>query len=304
MNCRRIFFVALTLLATIPACVIPSIAAPSTPLPTPTVDSAAIETMVALTVSAAIAQTEQSVPSPEPASIIVVTAQTTSTPAPIATPTYAPQATATPTPEAASLSQSLLTRLEDGSVLFADNRAGYQIQLPLGWLAVRLNEKEYLESFSLQEAANTHIQQALLGVQNEDPNSLRLFALDTQPAHIQNEFVSDIRFMLDAGKVISLNSNDGLQTIADKIPASATVFRFEVTSTRILTSASGLQFGVIEAGSSFTNSAGVEVPLYQKQVYFNTRGGIQSITLTTLAGLKPTLLPIFDAMLETIKPQS
>lgn len=304
MNCRRIFFVALTLLATIPACVIPSIAAPSTPLPTPTVDSAAIETMVALTVSAAIAQTEQSVPSPEPASIIVVTAQTTSTPAPIATPTYAPQATATPTPEAASLSQSLLTRLEDGSMLFADNRAGYQIQLPPGWLAVRLNEKEYLESFSLQEAANTHIQQALLGVQNEDPNSLRLFALDTQPAHIQNEFVSDIRFMLDAGKVISLNSNDGLQTIADKIPASATVFRFEVTSTRILASASGLQFGVIEAGSSFTNSAGVEVPLYQKQVYFNTRGGIQSITLTTLAGLKPTLLPIFDAMLETIKPQS
>jgi hypothetical protein len=304
MNCRRIFFVALTLLATIPACVIPSIAAPSTPLPTLTVDSAAIETMVALTVSAAIAQTEQSVPSPEPASIIVVTAQTTSTPAPIATPTYAPQATATPTPEAASLSQSLLTRLEDGSMLFADNRAGYQIQLPPGWLAVRLNEKEYLESFSLQEAANTHIQQALLGVQNEDPNSLRLFALDTQPAHIQNEFVSDIRFMLDAGKVISLNSNDGLQAIADKIPASATVFRFEVTSTRILTSVSGMQFGIIEAGSSFTNSAGVEVPLYQKQVYFNTRGGIQSITLTTLAGLKPALLPIFDAMLETIKPQS
>ena len=304
MTSKRTFFVALTLLMIIPACVIPGITAPSTPLPTLTVDAAAIENMVALTVSAAIAQTEQSVPTTRPASVVVVTVPTTATPTPSATPTYAPQATATPTPEAASPSQSSLTKLEDGSLSFVDNRAGYEIKLAPGWLAVRVNEKEYLEAFSLAEAANTHVQQALLGVQNEDPNILRLFALDTKPEHIQNEFVSDVRFVLDAGKVISLNSDADLQTIANKIPTSATVFRFEVTSIRILTSAAGIQFGVIEAESSFTNMTGMDVPLYQKQVYFNTRGGLQSITLTTLGDLKPTLLPIFDAMLDTIKLQS
>lgn len=304
MNSRRTFFVALTLLVTIPACVIPGITTPAAPLPTLTVDSSAIETMVALTVSAAIAQTEQSAPTPKPASVIVVTVPVTATLTPTVTPTYAPQATATSTPEMASPSQSSLTKLEDGSLSFVDNRAGYEVKLEPDWLAVRVNEKEYLEAFSLAEAANTHVQQALLGVQNEDPNALRLFALDTKPEHIQNEFLSDMRFVLDAGKVISLNSGEDLQAIADKVPASATAFRFEVISTRILTSANGIQFGVIEAESSFENIAGVDVPLYQKQVYFNARGGLQSITLTTLDNLKPVLLPIFDAMLDTIKLQS
>jgi len=301
MNSKRTLFVALILLATVPACVIPGLSAPAAPLPTLTADSAAIETMVALTVSAAIAQTEQAAPDPATAVVIVVTAPATSTPQPTASPTYAPEATATPTPEAASPSQSALTRLEDGSLLFADNRAGYQVKLPQGWLAVRLNEKEYLESFSLAEAANAHIQQALLGVQNEDPNRLRLFALDTKPEHIQNEFVSDMRFTLDSGKTLSFNSDDDLQAIADRLSASAAVFRFEVTSIRIVTSASGMQFGVIEMEASFQNAAGAEVPLYQKQVFFNTKGGVQSIVLTTLGDLKPVLLPLFDAMLDSVK---
>jgi len=304
MNSKRTLFVAVTLLAAIPACVVPGIATPAAPLPTLTADAAAIETMVALTVSAAIAQTEQSAPSPAPASVIVVTVPTTPTPTPSATPTYAPQATATSTPEAANPAQSSLTKLEDGSLSFVDQRAGYEVKLTPGWLAVRVNEQEYLDAFSLAEAANTHIQQALLGIQNEDPNALRLFALDTKPEHIRNEFVSDMRFVLDAGKVISLNSNADLQALADKVPASTTAFRFEVISTRILTSSSGIQFGIIEAESSFENTAGVSVPLYQKQVYFNAKGGLQSITLTTLDDLKPVLLPIFDAMLDTIKLQS
>jgi hypothetical protein len=301
MNSKRTLFVALILLVTIPACVIPGLSAPAAPLPTLTADTAAIETMVALTVSAAIAQTEQAAPDPATAVVIVVTAPATSTPIPTASPTYAPESTATPTPEAASPSQSVLTKLGDGSLLFADKRAGYEIKLPPGWLSVRINEKEYLEAFSLAEAANAHIQQALLGVQNEDPNRLRLFALDTKPEHIQNEFVSDMRFALDGGKTISFSSDADLRAIADKIPASAAVFRFEVTSIRIVSSAAGLQFGVIEAESSFQNAAGMAVPLYQKQVFFNTKGGVQSITLTTLADLKPILLPLFDAMLDSVK---
>jgi hypothetical protein len=217
-------------------------------------------------------------------------------------PTSTPMADSTPTatPTVESQSQSTLTRQDDSSFLFVDDRAGYEIKLPSGWLAVRVQEKEYIEAFSLREAASEDIKQSLLSIQTDNPNVLRLFAIDPQPPHIQNEFVSDMRFVLDGGKTIALNSDADLQAIAAKIPASATAFRFEVTSVKLFTSVSGVQFGVIETKSSFTNNTGVDVPLYQKQVFFNTKGGIQSITLTTLADLKDILLPAFDAMLETI----
>lgn len=166
---------------------------------------------------------------------------------------------------------------------------------------MRVNEKEYPSAFLLAEAANINVQQALLGVQNEDPNVLRLFVLDTQAGHIQNEFVTDMRFVLDGNKNISLGSDVDLQAIAAKVSASAEVFRFEVTSVKLFTSVSKTQFGVIEARSSFMNAAGAEVGIYQKRVFFNVKNGTQSIVLTTLSDLKDTLLPTFDAMLETVK---
>jgi hypothetical protein len=289
MNNRRTFFIALIFLATIAACVVPGLPTASAPVFAPTVDTGPIETMVAGTVSAAIAQTEQAQPTATSTSAAAATSTSTSTPAP----------TETPTPQA-NQSQSMLTKQEDGSMLFADKRAGYEIKLPAGWLAVRVNEQEYLDAFSLVEAANTNIQQSLLSVQAEDPNVFRLLAIDTQAAHIQNEFVTDMRFVLDEQKTISLGSDADLKAIAEKISASATVFRFEVTSVKIVTSASGTQFGVIEAKSSFENAAGADVTIYQKQVFFNVKAGMQSISLTTVEGLKETVLPTFDAMLETI----
>jgi hypothetical protein len=73
-----------------------------------------------------------------------------------------------------------------------------------------------------------------------------------------------------------------------------------VTSAEIITSLSGVQFGVIEAESSFTNSDGTEVPIYQKQIFFNTESRTQSIIFTTVTDLKQITLPAFDTMLETI----
>jgi len=287
MNTKRIFFIAMIFLATI-ACVVPGLPTASAPVFAPTVDTGPIETMVAGTVSAAITQTELAQPTSTPTSTATATAT--------ATATSTPAPTETPTPQA----QSTLTKQADGSILFADARAGYQIKLPAGWLAVRVNEQEYLDAFSLEEAANTNIQQSLLSIQTEDPNTFRLLAIDTKAAHIQNDFVTDMRFVLDEKKAISLSSDADLKAIADKVSASATVFRFEVTSVKIVTTASGTKLGVIEAKSSFENAAGANVAIYQKQVFFNTKSGTQSIIFTTVTDLKQTTLPAFDTMLETI----
>jgi hypothetical protein len=323
MNNRRTFFIAITFLVTIVACAVPGLPTASAPVAAPTVDAGLLETMVAGTVSAAIAETEQAQPTftPHRPSTSTPTASSTSTPTPVptetstvqaspsqSTPTEKPtvqtspsQSTPTEKPTAqTSSSLSSLTEQENGSMLFTDERAGYKVSLPAGWLTVRINEKEYRDAFSLQEAVNTNVQQSLLSIKDEDPNAFRLLAIDTQPAHIQNEFVTDMRFVLSERKNISLSSDKDLQAIADKIPASATVFRFEVTSVKIITTANGTRFGIIEAKSSFTSAAGANVIIYQKQVFFNVKAGNQSIILTTVSDLKDTLLPVFDAMLEAI----
>ena len=312
MNNRRMIFIALMFLAAIVACVVPGLQAASTPIPAPTVDPAQIEAMVAETVSVARVQTEQAVPSPISTSTSIPTSTLastiTSTPIPASTETtqIIPQSTSqsTSTPQAtqtANPSQSTLTKQTNGSMLFADDRVGYTVNLPTGWLAVRVNGQEYQPSLSLGETSNANIQQSLLGIKGEDPNVFRLLSIDTQAAHIQNDFVSEVRFVLDEKKSIALNTDADLQTIAQKIPTSATVFRFEVTSVKIITSVSGTKFGVIEAKSSFTNATGAEVIIYQKQVFFKVKTGTQMITFTTLADLKDTLLPFFDSMLETVK---
>lgn len=315
MNNRRMIFIALMFLAAIVACVVPGLQAASTPIPAPTVDPAQIEAMVAETVSVARVQTEQAVPSPISTSTSIPTSTLASTitftPIPASTETtqitqITPQSTSqsTSTPQAtqtANPSQSTLTKQTNGSMLFADDRAGYAVNLPTGWLAVRVNGQEYQPSLSLGETSNANIQQSLLGIKGEDPNVFRLLSIDTQAAHIQNDFVSEIRFVLDEKKSIALSTDADLQTVAQKIPTSATVFRFEVTSVKIITSVGGTKFGVIEAKSSFTNATGAEVIIYQKQVFFKVKTGTQMITFTTLADLKDTLLPFFDSMLETVK---
>jgi hypothetical protein len=288
MNKKRTFFIFLIFLVTI-ACVVPGLPTAPTPIFAPTIDTGAIEMRVAGTVSAALAQTEQALPT--------VTATFPATPPPIST---TPAPTETPTPTAIP-SQSTLAQQADGSTLFADERAGYEGTIPTEWLTVRVDGPEYLDAFSLEKAANTNVQQSLLNVQYENPNTFRLLAIDTLPSHIQNDFITDMRFVLDEQKNIDLSSDADLQAIAEKVPSTAAPFRFEVTSVKIITSASGIQFGVIDAGSSFTSPTGAEVTIYQKQVFFNTKSGTQSITFTTLVDLKDTLLPAFDAMLNSIK---
>lgn len=290
MNQKRIFCISLIFLATI-ACVLPGLPTASAPVFAPTIDTGAIEMRVAGTVSAAIAQTEQAQP----------TATATATATFPATPSSTSTATLTEAPTLnIGISQSTLTQQEDGSTLFVDERAGYKIIIPAEWLAVRVDKQEYLDAFSLEKAANANIQQSLLNVQAEDPNTFRLFAVDTQPAHIQNDFVTDMRFVLDEQKRIDLGSMADLLAIAEKIPASAQAFRFEVTSLVIINSPSGEKLE-IEAESSFTNPDGAEVPIYQKQIFFNTKSGTQSIIFTTVTDLKQTILPAFDTMIQTIR---
>ena len=289
MNTRRKFLTALIFLMFITACVIPGL--PTTeaaPTFAPTEDTGVVETMVAGTVSAAIELTEQARPTPLP----------TSTPMPTATP--APQASSTPTATATSAATSapemdtFLTVQVDASTVFIDERGGYGLTLPPAWLIMRINGQEYLDMWQLAEAADEDIQHSLLSVQEEDPNVLRLFAIDAQEGHIQNGFVTTMKFNWDEKKPASLESEEKFRSSMLALTGA------EVLSAKIST-INDSSVGVVEVKRTMKNSADADVTAFQKIAVFNTAKGQMTITLSTVESLKGNLFPVFDAMLSTLK---
>lgn len=279
MNTRRASLTALILFTTILACVVPGLPAASpfgedaSPSPTPDIR---LDIMIARTVSAALDLTALAVPT--------------------VTPTLPPP-TVTPTPQPFA-SVSTLIKQDNGSTLFVDESAGYEITVPAGWLAVRINEKEYYDAWTLPENADIHIQTSLLSIKEQEPATFRLLVLDTQEGHIKNEIVTNINFIWDPQTVLSFDTDVDLRAFADELPSITD--GLTVSSMEIIIPPSGAPYGVITSKVGGFNASGAQVSLYQKMVLFNLKTGVLVITFATENGFAETTLPVFDAMLGTI----
>ncbi len=279
MNTRRALFAALILLTTILACVVPGLPAASQPAPTP---DTRLENMVAATVSAAIAQTEQAVPVP------TLAPDSTTTPMP----------TPSPTPDMDD-SGSAINRFEDGTAQFIDMRGGYEFSLPTGWLPIRIDSQEYLDAWLLPELSNPSMQRSLSSIEKMNPDEIRLFILDVQEGHTEIDFVANISLYWDKPNEMSLENDVDLKSAAATLPDMLP--GLEVTTTEISATASGLPIGVITSKTPVTTLEGVNVEMFQKQIFIKVDVGTLVITLTSTEELKQVVLPQFDAMIETFK---
>lgn len=270
-----IFAVSILWLAAL-ACAIPGQAAS---IPMPTVDPAQLDAIVAETVSAALQLTASAATSTPPA---------TST----SLPTIEPTASSTPLP------QTFLTDQADGTIFFVDETSGFNMIIPPGWLPVRIDQLEYYDAFSLPQAADPNLQTALMQINSLDPKVHRLFVFDLQDGHLQSGFVNNVEVVLGA-RSISLKTDAELSTIAGALPVAVpglTVQSFAVTET-----ASGIQIGVIISEIDSQKEDGIQLALFQKQVFLNVKGGELVFTFTTEQGIKDATLPFFDSMIESIQ---
>ncbi len=281
MNIRRALFAALILLTTILACVVPGLPAASQPAPTP---DTRLYTMVAETVSVALEQTQQAIPTP------TIVPTSTSTPRPTITPS--------PTPDMED-SGSTINKLEDGTSQFMDTRAGYEISLPVGWLPVRAKSQEYLDAWLLPELSNPAMQRSLGSIENMNPDELRLFVLDIQEGHVEIDFATNVNIYWDQKTEMSLENDEALKAEAEALPKALT--GLEVLTSELSATASGIPIGVITSKTPITTLDGVNIELFQKQVFIKTSVGTLHITLSTTEELKQAVLPQFDAMIETLK---
>jgi len=266
---RILIFTVMVLLA----CAIPGL---PTAQPVQVVDERLLATMVAGTAAALFTQTAEALPNP-----------TASPAAPTASPTAQ-----------VSGSGSSLAKLANGSSLFVDERAGYELIVPAGWLAVRINEQEYFDAFLLPENSDPAIQRSLNSFRGQDPNRFRLFALDTQSGHIQGGFVTNISALWDEQDEMSFTSDEDLQTQAEAL--SDSVLNLEVLSVEVQVTPKGLQMGVITAKWPAVTVDGANIVIFSKQAYFKVKVGTLAVTLTTTEGLRDSVLPALDAMIEDV----
>jgi hypothetical protein len=259
------------------ACAIPGQAAS---VPTPTVNSAQLDAIVAETVSAALQLTASAA---------------TATPPPTSNslPTIEPTASSTPLP------QSSITQQADGTSLFVDEIAGFNMIVPPGWLPVRIDQLEYYDAFSLPQAADPNLQTALMQINSLDPKIHRLFIFDLQDGHLQSGFVNNVNIVLNAGSSISLKTDDEIKATAAALPQA--VPGLVVQSSAVTETASGILLGVILSDLNSEKEDGTKLALFQKQVLLNVKGGVLVITFTTEQGIKDATLPFFDAMIESIQ---
>jgi hypothetical protein len=275
MNKRRPLIFAVSLLLTTLACAIPGQQAAS--VPTPTVDAALLDAIVAETVSAVLQQTALA---------------PTAVPAATATPPATPSATSTP------LQQSSITIQADGTTFFADEKAGFNLTIPPGWLGVRIDQIEYYDAFSLPQAADPLVQTALMDINDMDPQRNRLFIFDLQDGHLQSGFINNVEVVWGTAP-LSLKTDDEIEVLAASLPFAVpglVVQSFSVTET-----ASNIQIGIIVSEIDSQKEDGTELVLFQKHVFINVKSGKVVLIFTTEQGIKDATLPFFDSMIESIQ---
>ena len=273
MKQHRGFLMAVLLMLTALACVVPGLQPASAIPPTP---DTRLDRMVAETVAAALALTQQ-----------VPTATNTSTPTPTSTPT------STPLPvEPTQAEESVLDKNTDGTSSFIDLSGKYQFTVPTKWLALRINSPEYDEAVLLPEAANPAIQNQLSVIQKQDPNVFRLFLLDINEEHIDSGFVTNVNLVWDPQMEISVATDSDLKGLAATLPTS--LKDAEVTGVEIKTTTGGLSYGVITATTPLMTQEGARLNVYQKLVFFDLPTGTLSVTLSTTEKWQSTVEPFFD----------
>ncbi|MBL8080272.1 MAG: hypothetical protein JNM55_20045 [Anaerolineales bacterium] len=275
---RPYLFAASLLVLAAMACAIPGQGTASAPAPT--VDPAQLDAIVAETVAAVLQQTALAPTATQPATATIEPAAELSV-------------TTTPLP------QSSITNQADGTSFYVDEKAGFNVTIPAGWLPVRIDQLEYYDAFSLPQAADPTVQSALMDINDLDPKVYRLFIFDLQDGHLQSGFVNNVNIVWDQGSSISLKTEDDIKATAESLPS--VVPGLVVKSASVSKTLSDILIGVILSEVPAKNKDGADLVLVQKQVLLNVKDGLLVFTFTTEQGIKDATLPFFDTLVESIQ---
>jgi hypothetical protein len=240
--------------------------------PTPVVNPPAVETSLASTALALAKQTEAANPF-------------TATPSPTAT------ETPTPTPRV-SVNGTTLAVNEDGSALFIDYKAGIQLDIPAGWLPLRVNEEEYYQAFTSDAASsNPAISERLTEIQDADLNNFRLDAIDVREGHTVNGVLSDMYVNFYPGDARSL------EQVAEAEGKKKSAFKNYLFLNRGYPKlADGTRVLIIDR----TWTQDQTKKIFQRSVFFRLPTGVLVLNLYSNKDFKDTVLPDFEQVMNSV----
>lgn len=207
-------------------------------------------------------------------------------------PTAIPTETLTPTPQV-SLSGTSLVFREDQAIDFIDRKAGIQLTIPAGWLAVRVNEDEYYKAFASPVVLeNPPIFNRLNQIQTHDVSFFRLDAIDTRPGHIVNGLITDISVIFQEGDIRTLEEWRRVES-QQKSPYAG----FKYISSTYQETADGTRVLVIERSWDWTSGGSV----YYRGVFFSLPTGTLVLDFQSNINFKETVLPDFEQVVNSQK---
>lgn len=262
------------------ACVTPGLPAQA---PINTLDPNSLSTVIAETAAALASQTAQAIP-------------VANTQPPPPTETTAPTETVTTTPQVSTEGTSLSKQI-DGSYIFSDYPGGYSVTVPAGWLALRLNESEFVNAWGLPEAANPQVQRALTQMQSSDPKVLRLYGLDTLSDHLRFNFVTNFGIIWDRGNSKTLQQN--VDDVKRALPKS--ILQMNVTTATVGATSTQIPMGIIEGTAKLKGNSSQTLNIYEKQLMLHAKSGILIFTIATVLELKDAMTPGFNSMVDGIR---
>lgn len=268
MSHKKLFATSMMGFMLILACVLPPAVAPQ---PIPTTDPNRLSTMVAGTSAVLMTQTAQA------AELLV-------------TPTETPYATPTrPT------SGSVLTVRPDGATYFADALTGLELVIPTGWMALRIGEQEYYAAWADETSLRLGFTNILTNFSGQDPNIVRLIALDTQDGHSQTLFPANV--ILQTGHSFTLE-----EAIRIQLEHHRAVFNdFELVAHSAGELSTGIPSVSLEtAYNGMSVSTGEEIRVYEKFILFSANGKTTSIKIETLDAIRAVTSPQFEQIVASL----
>jgi hypothetical protein len=207
------------------------------------------------------------------------------------TPTVLPTETLTPTPKVSLNGTSLIIQ-EDQSTLFIDHKAGIQLVIPAGWMAMRVNEAEYYDAFTSDVVlANPALNERLTQIQDLDLNIYRLDAFDIREGHIPNGVICDINVIFQAGDMRTLEQWAKVEGNR-KSPFKG----FKLTSMAYTKTANGTRILALEQTWTIDPSN----TMFHRAVFFSLPTGTVVLDFYANKSFKDTVLPDFEQVVNSL----
>jgi len=198
----------------------------------------------------------------------------------------------TPTPKVSPITGTSLVALGNQGTLFIDPKAGIQITIPPGWLAVRPNEDEYYKAFGLKEVLSSpEINDRLAKLQSTNTDYFRLDAIDTRPNHVVNGIIS----------VMSVNFQPAdfrtLEKWAESERSKKSPFKeYRFLAATFQKTADGTRVLVVDENWR-GSPTGI---IFHREIFFSLASGTLIIDLQTNRDFKDTVLPEFEQVINSL----